>query len=243
MERSLEATTGTTLKQRLYNARTGRASTLAKQRCAHYDSQYPEPPTLTMTIRYTSVANHMPETKMRLYPTRVINIIGGPGCDKSLYSSAIILYLNLHGKTVEVIPDFAKSLVWQQNFEVLKNQYFIAQRQYEMINLLDGQVQFLITECSLPQVLYYNEHYEDNICDIAKTRAQILEWYAQHNNVNILVERGEKKYIRSGRFQDEEQARQIDHGMRSILLRESMRYTKLAPDIEAINTFAASLLE
>jgi hypothetical protein len=196
-----------------------------------------------MTIRYTSVANHMPETKMRLYPTKVINIIGGPGSDKSLYSSAIVLYLNLHHKTVEVIPDYAKSLVWQQNFEVLKNQYFIAQRQYEMINLLDGQVQFLITECSLPQVLYYNEHYEDNICDIAKTRAQILEWYQQHNNVNILVERGEKRYIRTGRFQDEDQARTIDHGLRSLLLREGMRYTKLPPEVEAINNFAASLLD
>jgi hypothetical protein len=196
-----------------------------------------------MTIRYTSVANHMPESKMRLYPTKVINIIGGPGCDKSLYSSAIVLFLNLHNKPVEVIPDFAKSLVWQQNFEVLKNQYFIAQRQFEMINLLDGQVPFLITECSLPQVLYYNEHYEDNICDVAKTREQILEWYKQHNNVNILVERGDKKYLRTGRFQDEEQARQIDHGLRSILLREGMRYTKLAPDVEAINAFAASLIE
>lgn len=196
-----------------------------------------------MTIRYTSAANHMPETKMRLYPTKVINIIGGPGSDKSLYSSAIVLYLNLHHKTVEVIPDYAKSLVWQQNFEVLKNQYFIAQRQFEMINLLDGQVQFLITECSLPQVLYYNEHYEDNICDIAKTRAQILEWYQQHNNVNILVERGEKRYIRTGRFQDEDQARTIDHGLRSLLLREGMRYTKLPPEIDAINNFAASLLD
>jgi len=180
---------------------------------------------------------------MRLYPTKVINIIGGPGSDKSLYSSAIVLYLNLHQKTVEVIPDYAKSLVWQQNFEVLKNQYFIAQRQFEMINLLDGQVQFLITECSLPQVLYYNEHYEDNICDIAKTRAQILEWYQQHNNVNILVERGDKRYIRTGRFQDEEQARAIDHGLRSLLLREGMRYTKLAPEVDAINSFAASLLD
>ena len=196
-----------------------------------------------MTIRYTSVANHMPENKMRLYPTRVINVIGGPGSDKSLYSSAIVLYLNLHHKTVEVIPDYAKSLVWQQNFEVLKNQYFIAQRQFEMINLLDGQVQFLITECSLPQVLYYNEHYEDNICDIAKTRAQILEWYKQHNNVNILVERGDKRYLRTGRFQDEEQARNMDHGLRSLLIREGMRYSKIPPNIDAINAFAASLLE
>jgi hypothetical protein len=195
------------------------------------------------TIRYASVANVLPEAKMRLYPTKVINIIGGPGSDKSLFSAAIILYLNLHHKTVETIPDYAKSLVWQQNFEVLKNQYFIAQRQFEMLNLLDGQVQFLITECSLPQVMYYNENYTENICDVAKTRAQILEWYKQHNNVNIFVERGDKKYVHTGRFQDEDQARVIDRGLRSILVREGLKYTALQPDLEAINTFAATLLE
>jgi hypothetical protein len=196
-----------------------------------------------MSIQYTSVANHLPENKMRLYPTRVINVIGGPGCDKSLVTSAIILFLKLHNKTVEVIPDYAKSLVWQQNFEVLKNQYFIAQRQFEMLELLDGQIQFLLTECSLPQVLYYNEHYEDNICDIAKTRKQILEWYKQHNNVNVFVERGDRKYVHTGRFQDEEQAKAIDRGLRGILTRENLKYTAVPPEVEAINTFAATLLE
>jgi hypothetical protein len=196
-----------------------------------------------MTIRYTNVTNVLPETKMRMYPTKVINIIGGPGCDKSLFSSAIILYLNLHHKSVETIPDYAKSLVWQQNFEVLKNQYFIAQRQYEMLNLLDGQVQYLITECSLPQVMYYNETYADNICDVAKTRAQILEWYKQHNNVNIFAERGDKKYVHTGRFQDEDQARNIDRGLRGLLVREGLKYTALPPEVDAINAFAATLIE
>ena len=196
-----------------------------------------------MTIRYTSVVNVLPESKMRLYPTKVINIIGGPGSDKSLFSSAIILFLNLHHKSVETIPDYAKSLVWQQNFEVLKNQYFIAQRQYEMLNLLDGQVQFLITECSLPQVLYYNENYADNICDVNKTRTQILEWYGQHDNINIMVERGDKKYVHTGRFQDEEQARDIDQGLRGMMAREGLGFTALQPDVDAINAFAASLLE
>ncbi len=196
-----------------------------------------------MAIHYTSVANHLPENKMRLYPTRVINVIGGPGCDKSVITSAIVLYLKLREKTVEVIPDFAKSLVWQKNFEVLKNQYFIAQRQFEMLSLLDGQVQFLITECALPQVLYYNENYLDNICDIAKTRAKILEWYQQHNNINIVVARGERKYIRTGRFQDEEQARTIDRGLLALMDREQLPYTTLPSDVDAINTFAASLLD
>jgi hypothetical protein len=196
-----------------------------------------------MTIRYTNVTNILPETKLRLYPTKVINIIGGAGSDKSMFAAAIVLYLHQHGKTVEIIPDHAKGLVWQQNFEVLKNQYFIAQRQYEMINLIDGQVQFLITEGSLPQVLFYNETYEPNICDIAKTRAQILEWYGMYDNVNILVERGDKRYMRAGRFQEEEQARAIDRGLRELLDREHIPYTVLPPQLDAINAFTASLLQ
>lgn len=194
-----------------------------------------------MTLRYTTASNRLPENKMRLYPTKVINIIGGPGCDKSLFSSAIILHLTLHNKTVEHIPDYAKSLVWQKDFEALKNQYQIAQRQFEMLELLDGQVQYLVTECSLPQVLYYNEHYPDNICDVAKTRLQILEWYKQHNNVNVLVERSDKKYLHTGRFQDEEEARKIDKGLRQTLSYEGMHFTVLPPDIDAINAFALSL--
>ena len=195
-----------------------------------------------MSITYTHVLNRLPETKMRLYPTKVVNIIGGPGSEKSLVAAAIKVFLNVQGKTVEGIPDFAKTLVWQNNFEVLKNQYFIAQRQFEMLSLVDGQVQFLLNECSLPQVMYYNESYADNICDIAKTRAQILEWHGQFDNVNILVERGDKKYVHSGRYQDEDQARAIDRGLRALLERESLPYTVLRADVEAVNAFASSWL-
>lgn len=195
-----------------------------------------------MTITYTTVLNRLPETKMRLYPTKVINIIGGPGSEKSLVAAAIKVFLNVQGKTVEGIPDFAKTLVWQSNYEVLKNQYFIAQRQFEMLSLVDGQVQYLLNECSLPQVMYYNETYPDNICDIAKTRAQILEWHGQFDNINILVERSDKKYVHTGRFQDEEQALAVDRGLRTLLEREGLAYTLLKADVEAVQAFAQTLV-
>lgn len=195
-----------------------------------------------MTMRYTYVPNQLPEAKMRLYPTKVINIIGGPGCDKSLFTAAIILYLNLHHKSVELIPDYAKSLVWQKNYDQLKNQYNIAQQQYRMLELLDGQVQYLVTECALPQVLYYNENFADNICDVAKTRLQILEWHKQFNNVNLIVERSDKPYVHTGRFQDEEQAKAIDAGLRGVLRREGLPFTVVKPEIQAIHDFAATLL-
>jgi hypothetical protein len=196
-----------------------------------------------MTMQYTYVSPHLPENKMRLYPTKVINIIGGPGCEKSLFTAAIILYLHLHHKSVELIPDYAKTLVWQKDYESLRNQYKIAQQQYHMLELLDGQVQFLVTESSLPQILYYNEFYPDNICDTGKTRKQILDWYKQHNNINIMVERSERKYIHTGRFQDEEQAKEVDRGMRALLRREGIAYNALKPDLEAIHAFMAEQLK
>ena len=64
-----------------------------------------------MALQYTYTANQLPQAKMRIYPTKVINIIGGPGGDKSLVSAGIIVNLNLRQKIVEQIPDFAKSLV------------------------------------------------------------------------------------------------------------------------------------
>jgi hypothetical protein len=197
---------------------------------------------IAMSLRYAYVPHQLPENKLRIYPTQVINVIGGPGCDKSLYTAALVLNFHLRHKTVETIPDFAKSLVWQRDFEALRNQHFIAQQQYRMIEILDGQVQFLVTECSLPQLLYYNENYPDNICDVAKTRAQILDWHGQCNNVNLLVERDlDRKYVRSGRFQDEDQAREVDAGLRALLEREGIAFTTLPPDPEAIGAFAAGL--
>ena len=136
-----------------------------------------------------------------MWLTKVINIImGGPDCDKSLFTEAIIRHLKLHHKTVEQIPDVAKPLVWQKDYEALKNRYPIARQQFRMIELLDGQLSYLVTECSLPQILYDCEHHPDNICDIQKTKAQIQAWCKQHNNVNVMVERGDKKTSTPGAF-------------------------------------------
>jgi hypothetical protein len=195
-----------------------------------------------MTTIAGYVPSNLPESKLRLYPTKVINIIGGPGCDKSLYSSAIVLKLHLRHKSVETIPDVAKSLVWQKDMEALRNQYGIALHQFRMLEVLDGQVQFLVTEGALPQLLYYNESYPDNVCDVEKTRKQILAWYKQFNNINVLVQRDpDKPYVRSGRFQDEAQARKVDNELRGVLMREGVKFTVLPPDHRAILEFAGTL--
>jgi hypothetical protein len=70
-----------------------------------------------MTLQYTTVNDRLPEEKMRRYPTKVINTIGGPGYDKSLLSSAIVLNLIQRNKTEASIPDYSKLLIWRKDFE------------------------------------------------------------------------------------------------------------------------------
>ncbi len=183
-----------------------------------------------------------PAQRLRRYPTKVINIIGGPGCDKSLYASAIVLKLHLMGKTVEWVPEVAKSLVWQGDTEALRNQYAIALQQYRMLDLLDGQTAYLVTEGGLPQLLYYNAHYPDNICDVAKTRAQILAWYRQFDHINLFAQRDpDKPYVSVGRLQDENRAREIDNEMRNLLASEGIKYTLMPPDHRKIIEWTATL--
>ena len=196
-----------------------------------------------MSLQYTTVPDRLPENKMRLYATKVVNIIGGPGCEKSMVSAAIILHMYLRNQSVETVPDYAKTLVWQQRHEGLKNQYQLAQRQFDMINTLDGQVKFLVNECALPQLLYYNENYENNVCDVEKTRKQILAWYHQHQNINIVVKRSDKKYVHTGRFQTEEEADEIDRKVRELLVREGIQYTEVEPNVQAIHNFATQIIE
>ena len=65
----------------------------------------------------------------------------------------------------------------------------------------------------------------------------------QRDNINVLVERGDKKYVHTGRFQDEEQARNVDRGLRATLIHEGFPFTALQPDVASINAFAQTLLE
>ena len=194
-----------------------------------------------MTLHFTTPAPGRADGKLRMYPTRVINVIGGPGCDKSLVCAALVVALHQRGRSIELMPDPARALAWQQDHEALRNQYHVAQQQNAMLDTLDGQAQYLVTECSLPQLLYYNESYEPNLCDIAKTRRQILDWYRRYDNVNLLVERSDRRYIQAGRFQDEATARQVDRAIRGVLARERLPYTVIAAEVEAVNAFAATL--
>ena len=57
----------------------------------------------------------------------------------------------------------------------------------------------------------------------------------------VVTRNRNKRYVRSGRLQDEAQAMQIDEGMQEVLTREGIEFTLLEADPAAIQVFAESL--
>lgn len=195
-----------------------------------------------MNWQNSNSGNHEGYEKLRHYPTKIINLIGGPGSKKSLVSADIILQLHLQNKSVEHIADYARYLVWQRDFESLKNQYSIAHKQHNVLKMIDGEVEYIVVEGSLPQILYYNRNYKENICDMNKTEIQIKAWYNEFDNINVFVERSEEPYVQAGRLQTEEQAKEIDFAMKNILKKNNIAFVSVSPDIVKINEFIKQVL-
>ena len=190
-----------------------------------------------MTVTKTDLVSQQ-QHALKKYSTKVINLIGGPSTGKSVMAAVIFVHLKLAGKTAESVPEFAKSLVWQKDFEALKNQYLLSQKQYEMLKMLDGELQYIITDGPLIQQLYYNKHYENNICNIEKTHKQILSWYNEFENINIFLERNPTVlYEQAGRYQKENQAKSIDPVLEQMLIDEGVKYFKVKSDITVMNEF------
>jgi broad-specificity NMP kinase len=55
----------------------------------------------------------------------VINLIGGPGCGKSIMAMQLFIKLKILGYSVEYVSEYAKKLTWTKNYDGLNNQYML----------------------------------------------------------------------------------------------------------------------
>ena len=159
--------------------------------------------------------------------TYLINIIGGPGCGKSICATLLFAHLKMKGYIVEYAAEYAKTLIWQSKYEDLDNQYHVSRKQYELFKSMVGKVDFIVTDGTLLHGLYYNRYNKYNISNVEKTEKYIKKCYDEFNNINIFLERGDFEYENAGRQQTEEEAKVIDNVLREILDEFSINYKSM----------------
>lgn len=162
--------------------------------------------------------------------TYLINIISGPSAGKTVTCALLFAKLKILGFVVEYVQEYAKTLVWTKNFELLNNQYYVTHTQFNLMKQMIGKVDFIITDGSLLHGLYYNRHNKDNICNIEKTENFILDSYSKFNNVNIFLDRGIFPYEEQGRIQTEEEAKEIDVILKHLIKQSEIKYVLMKSD-------------
>ena len=160
----------------------------------------------------------------------VINLFGTPGAGKSTGAAYIFSQLKMMGINVELITEFAKDKVWEDNKEVFKNQAYLFGKQSFKMSRCRDKVECIITDSPLPLSIFYNK---DKILgeDFNKT---VMNVFNSYDNCNYLLVRT-KEYNPIGRHQTEEESDALAAPMVKLLEDRKIIYTKIPGELEGYN--------
>lgn len=143
--------------------------------------------------------------------TVVINLFGGPGCGKSTIAAELFATLKKQGYEVELVTEYAKDKVWEESYKTLENQIYVFAKQLHRMWRLKDKVQFIITDSPLPLSIIYDRDKNEELKNLIITR------FNSFDNINIVINRS-TVYNKNGRYQNEEQANEIDNQIRELLI-------------------------
>ena len=156
----------------------------------------------------------------------VINLFGVPGAGKSTGSAYIFSQLKMKGINAELITEFAKDKVWENNEEVFKNQAYLFGKQSFKMSRCRDKVECIITDSPLPLSIFYNT---DPVLgeEFNKT---VMNVFHSYNNMNYLLLRT-KPYNPIGRHQTEEESDALKEPMINLLNNREIPYLEISGDI------------
>ena len=136
--------------------------------------------------------------------TKVINLYAGPGAGKTTAALQICLELKKLGINAEYVSEFAKDLIYDGKEEMLKDQKFVTDGQYERLNRLRGKVDVIVTDSPLLLGQVYGKKSIDK-----DYKDEIRKRYDSFDNYNAFIVRG-KNFTQKGRVHNLEESKQLD---------------------------------
>ena len=178
-----------------------------------------------MRIKYTKKIKKM-EDEMK---TLVVNLLGAAGSGKSVLAAKVFAELKIRGFNCEYVQEFAKDVVYEENFKRLHNQGSLLQNQYDRLDKLRGKVDIIVTDSPLPLSIFYNENF--NKTDTFKIPDDIFNeivkfYYSTFDNLNFFIKRNHQ-YKKEGRYQDESEVLMQEKQIYSMLLENGFDFKLL----------------
>ena len=167
----------------------------------------------------------------------VVNLFGVPSAGKSTGAAYIFSQLKLNGINAELITEFAKDKVWENNEEVFKNQAYLFGKQSFRMSRCRDKVDVIVTDSPLPLSVFYNK---DKVLgeDFNKT---VMNVFNSYNNLNYLLLRV-KPYNPIGRHQTEEESDALKKPMVDLLNDRGIEYTECNGSVEGYEKIISDIL-
>ena len=150
----------------------------------------------------------------------VVNMLGGPGSGNSTLAAHTFAELKYAGVLCELVPEFAKGAVWEDNLRLFDVQPYLFGEQYRALKRLEGKVAVAITDPLLLPSIYARGNEPKSFLPM------VMESYFQFDNLNFLVRRV-KPYVQTGRFSDEHEAWGLDVAIEVFLQDNEIPYKSL----------------
>jgi hypothetical protein len=152
--------------------------------------------------------------------TTIINLYGGPGTGKSTSAAYFYYLLKAEGKNVELVREYVKDWAWEGRKISTYDQIYFLGKQVRRESMLYGKVNWIVTDSPVMMNLYYAQRYCTQTLGEG-VRAATLSFYRQaqedgHKHLHVFLKRT-KPYLSEGRYQTEEEAKEIDSGIKHVL--------------------------
>lgn len=168
--------------------------------------------------------------------TITINLYSGPGGGKSTTAAQLFAALKLQGVNAELVTEYAKGWAWQQRKIGQLDQFYLFGKQLHRECQLYDKVDVIVTDSPIGIATYYAHRYcPKAIAEAIKQCHAAVRLQGAAEYIDIVLERT-KAYNPKGRYETEEQAREIDLDMRDFLYYElGVKYQlRGTNDIQAI---------
>lgn len=167
----------------------------------------------------------------------IVNLFGVPGAGKSTGAAYIFSRLKMLGVNAELVTEFAKDKVWENNEEVFNNQAYIFGKQSFKISRCANKVDVIITDSPLPLSIFYNhdplltENFNSSVMDV----------FNGYKNVNFLITRT-KPYNPIGRQQTEKESDDMKKPIIDLLTQRGITYQEVPGEVTGYDVIVNKVL-
>jgi hypothetical protein len=170
--------------------------------------------------------------------TIIVNFFAGSGVGKSVLATDLYSKLKKLNIETELALEFAKDLVWEENYSALKNQIYVFGNQLHRIERLINKVDVIITDSHLLLSIIYKPNHLSNKFD-----KLVLEVFNSYDNLNYFIKRTHP-FNPSGRVEKTiEEAIIKDNQIKEVLINNNIPYESVTSEEKHINNIIDDIVK